>query len=124
MCDDHRAQPARLPNRDRRRRGRGCVVPELGALVGQLSGGRIEVETFRLQNITADVRLPSCCQQIATSRAMKAGIVGYGLEDVSGIGGKRGEPVDHYIRRGRLDRCPHRPRIERIGTGRLGATFA
>ena len=92
--------------------------------MGKLSGGRIEVEAFRLQNIAANAQFPSCGQQVATPLAMEAGIVGYGLEDVGGIGGKRGELIDHHIRRGRFDRNPHRFRVEGIGIGRLRTEFA
>ena len=71
--------------------------------MGKLSGRRIEVEALRLQNIAADAQLPSCGQQVTTSLAMEARIAGYGLEDLGGIGRKRTELVDHYIRRGCLD---------------------
>ena len=63
-------------------------------------------------------------QQAVASLAMKAGIVGYGLDDVGRMGGKRAELVDHHIRRGCLDRGPYRLRIERIGAGGRDPQFA
>src|SRR5262249_26872984 len=102
----------------------GCVVAQLGVLLGKVSGRRIEVKAFRLQNIAADAQLPRRGQQIAASLAMEAAIFGYGFEDVGWIGWKRGELIDHDIRRGCLDRGAHRLRIEGIDSERLGAEFA
>jgi hypothetical protein len=68
---------------DRARR----VAPELGALVGRLSGRRIEVEAFRLQNTAADSQLLSCGQQVAAPPRDGGGIVGMDLGISAGLAG-------------------------------------
>ena len=55
---------------------------------------------------------------------MKTGIVGHGLYDVGGIGGKPGQLINHRIRRRRLDCIAYRLRIECVSGGDRGAKFA